>query len=88
MQQKQSLEAFSKKQQHIYHKKALLEGVIAIIPGVIFIAVALMSAGAPAESFSPSRFQVVMKLFPFILVAYFLFLGYVVYDINEKLTRK
>jgi len=82
------LSQFSKKQHEVYKKNAFFEGLLALIPGVIFIAIATLSSGASGESFSPSRFNLVKTLFPFLLVAYFLFLGYVVYDIHEKLRRK
>jgi len=88
MPKKDSLEAFSKKQHELYKKNAFFEGLLALIPGIVFIAIATLSTGASGESFSPSRFNLVKTLFPFLLVAYFLFLGYVVYDINEKVKRK
>ena len=88
MPDKQSLEKFSQTQHTKYAKQAILEGIVALVPGVIFIVVAVLSANAPAEQFSPGRFNIVKTIFPFILVGYFLFLGYVVYDIHEKVTRK
>ncbi len=84
------LEQFSKQNHKKNVKQALTEGIIALLPliALSFGFSVIYSRPNSQELLSPQRLGIVGYLFPLLIVAYFIFLFFVIRDIHKRVVEK